>query len=421
MSQPHLQIRVALLTDHVAKGWMDGDMYLAYNIILQDCDWSTGIWHGSADKLAALVGGQWSKSTAKRVLKRLCQGRYITSHYVPKQMGNYDIAINNYVPTCGENKGKKLRRTKTRDYRVRLASELLGGFPTEPLDAEKGVSSEPLRGSPVTRIQEVHSVPPTSGGVGSDERSESRGGRPPRIADAIAGASPRSSASPKTETQPQTQLELGVEVPDAKVEVPVPENEVPPVSHEDPSPSSAAPLPPSEDEVQAAFEAHLADDGIWLANYLFMFLHTRPDTEIIRPWERLWADDFNKALSGGYTKEDLMLAILVSQTPAAKKYYRRAGKICEYLDMLIEKGRKLRDKGVLREHECKCHALFAMLEDLREHQETCETALAIDPADAAEELAMWAAEDAACEEGAARNWVDMADPFAGEREDENWQ
>jgi len=189
MSQPHLQIRVALLTDHVAKGWMDGDMYLAYNIILQDCDWSTGFWHGSADKLAALVGGQWSKSTAKRVLKRLCQGRYITSHYVPKQMGNYDLAINNYVPTCGENKGKKLRRTKTRDYRVRLASEPLEGFPTEPLDAEKGVSSEPLRGSPVARIQEVHSVPPTSGGVGSDERSESRGAGSPRIADAIAAAS----------------------------------------------------------------------------------------------------------------------------------------------------------------------------------------------------------------------------------------
>ena len=26
MNQPHLQIRVALLADHVAKGWMDGDM-----------------------------------------------------------------------------------------------------------------------------------------------------------------------------------------------------------------------------------------------------------------------------------------------------------------------------------------------------------------------------------------------------------
>ena len=31
------------------------------------------------------------------------------------------------------------------------------------------------------------------------------------------------------------------------------------------------------------------------------------------------------------------------------------------------------------------------------------------------------AEDASCEERAAPNWADMAEPFAGEREDENWQ
>ncbi len=419
MSQPHLQIRVALLTDHVAKGWMDGDMYLAYNIILQDCDWSTGIWHGSADKLAALVGGQWSKSTAKRVLKRLCLGRYVTSHYVPKQMGNYDIAINNYVPTCGENKGKKLRRTKTRDYRI--ASET-NGFSHDPLDfspnTSEGVSSEPLRGSPVARIQDLHSVPPTSGGVGSDEQSESRGAGSPRIADAIAGASAcrrEPSLRSKTETQPQ--FESGVEVPDTKVEVPVPENEVPPVSQEDPSPSSAAPLPVS----QELFEAYLEDEATYLATYLWSFLQHRPDVEVIRPWEKFWIADFDKALSDGHSKEDIELAILCSQAGKARELYKRALSICNQLPLLIEKGRKLRDRGVLQEHACKCGALFAMLEDQQEHQETCETALAIDPADAAEELAMWAAEDAACEEGAAPNWADMSDPFSDTREGENWQ
>ena len=86
--------------------------------------------------LAAKVGGQWSKSTAKRVLKRLCLGRYITSHYVPKQMGNYDIAINNYVPTCGENKGKKLRRTKTRDY-PQARQRTLRGSAMNPLTPSK--------------------------------------------------------------------------------------------------------------------------------------------------------------------------------------------------------------------------------------------------------------------------------------------
>ncbi|MFZ0685623.1 MAG: hypothetical protein WAM89_08755 [Terriglobales bacterium] len=420
MSQPHLQIRVALLTDHVAKGWMEGDMYLAYNIILQDCDWSTGVWHGSADKLAALVGGQWSKSTAKRVLKRLGQGRYITSHYVPKQMGNYDIAINNYVPTCGENKGKKLRRTKTRDYRVRLASEPLEGFPTEPLDAEKGISSEPLRGSPVARIQDLHSVPPTSGGVGSDERSESASGvRPPRIATAIAGASPcgrEPSLRSKTENQPQPQFESGVEVPDTKVEVPVPENEVPPVSQEDPSPSSAAPLPVS----QELFEAYLEDEATYLATYLWSFLQHRPDVEVIRPWEKFWIADFDKALSDGYSKEDIELAILCSQAGKAREMYVRALSICNNLDLLVEKGRKLRDRGVLQEHACKCGALFAMLEDLTEHQETCETALAIDPEDAAEEEAMYAAEDL-IGYGEVPDPLPDFDPFADTREGEDWQ
>ena len=414
MSQPHLQIRVALLTDHVAKGWMDGDMYLAYNVILQNCDWNTGIWRGSAASLAAKVGGQWSLATAKRILKRLCLGRYITSHHVPKQMGNYDIAINNYVPTCGENKGKKLRRTKTQDYRLRLTSE---GFSHEPLDAPKGVTTEPLAGSPVSRIQEVHSVPPASGGVGSDEQSESASGvRPPRIATAIAGASPRSSASPRTETQPQTQLELGVETPDPKVEVPVPENEAPPVSQEDPSPSSASPLPVS----QELFEAYLEDPATYLATYLWSFLQHRPDVEVIRPWEKLWIADFDKALSDGYSKEDIELAILCSQAGKAREMYVRALSICNNLDLLVEKGCKLRDKGVLREHECKCHALFAMLEDLQEHQETCVTALAIDPEDAAEEEAMYAAEDLIGYGEVPDPLLDF-DPFADTREGEDWQ
>jgi hypothetical protein len=412
MSQPHLQIRVALLTDHVAKGWMDGDMYLAYNVMLHYCDWGTGIWHGSADKLAALVGGRWSKSTAKRVLKRLCLGRYVTSHYVQKQMGNYDYSINNYVPTCGENKGKKLRRTKTQDYRVRLASEPLEGFPTELLDAQKGISSEPLRGSPVARIQDLHSVPPTSGGVGSDEQSESRGAGSPRIADAIAAAS-ASGRTSKPENQNQPQLESGVEAPDPKVEVPVPENEVPPVGVVSETPIPDIPPSPLPDD-------YFEDDATYLATYLWSFLQQRPDVKVIRPWERLWIQDFQSALDDGHTKEDIELAILCSQAGKAREMYVRALSICKNLDLLVEKGRKLRDKGVLREHECKCHALFAMMEDLQEHQETCQTAPAIDPADAAEEEAMYAAEDL-IGYGLAPDPLPDLDPFADTREGEVWQ
>jgi hypothetical protein len=415
MSQPHIQLRNALLDDHVAKGWMDGDMFLAYSLMLRRCDWSTGVWHGSAASLAALSGGQWSLATAKRILKRLCLGRYLTSHHVPKEMGNYDLAINNYVPTSGENKGKKLRRTKTQDYRLRLTSE---GFSHEPLDAPKGLTSEPLAGSPVSRIQHSHSVPPTSGGVGSDEQSESASGvRPPRIATAIAGAFPcRLEPSLRSKTKNQPQLGSGVEVPDAKVEVPVPENEVPPVSEEDPSP---VPQPPSR-EVEAAFMSNLQHECNWLANFLWMFIQARPDVEILRPWEKFWTGDFEKALSDGYSFEDIKLAILTSQIPSCRKYYYRGDSICKRLDMLIEKGRTLQERGVLQEHACECGALFAMREDLKEHQETCEDQLPIDPEDAAEEEAMYAAEDL-IDYGLAPDPLPDFDPFADTREGENWQ
>ena len=355
------------------------------------------------------------KSTAKRVLRPLCLARYITSRHIPKRMGNYDIAINNYIPTCGENKGKKLRRTKTRDYRIRLASEPLEGFPPEPLDGEKGVSSEPLRGSPVARIQDLHSMPPTSGGVGVGLEVEGVArSTASRNADAFADARPVvvPNGEPKIENQPQTQ-------PESEVEAPVPDSQVPPVgmASKTPTPNAAAPLPDAEMEEQA--KVYFEDPATYLATYLWSFLQHRPDVEVIRPWEKLWIADFDKALSDGYSKENIELAILCSQAGKAREMYVRALSICKNLDLLIEKGRKLRDRGVLREHECRCHALFAMLEDLQEHEETCVTALAIDPADAREELAMWAAEDAACEEGAAQNRADMADPFAGEREGEN--
>jgi len=412
MIQPHVQLRNALLDDHVKKGWMDSDMFLAYSLMLRRCDWSTGIWHGSADSLAALTGGQWSKPTAVRILRRLRLGRYVTSRHVDKVRGNYDIAINNFIPTIGENIGKKLRPTKTRDYRIGIASD--SDRWTTDQDHQRSCT-----GSPVSRIQDLPSVPPTSGGVGSDERSESRGAGSPRIADAIAGASPcrrEPSLRSKTETQPQTQLESGVEVPDAKVEVPVPDSQVSTVSQLDPSPVPQPPSPVTQEE----FEAYLEDDATYLANYLWMFLMTRPDVEIIRPWEKFWIQDFKSALDHGHTKEDIELAILCSQTGASKKYYIRAKSICDNLDLLIEKGQKLRQRGVLREHECKCHALFAMLGDLREHQETCETAQAIDPEDAAEEEAMYAAEDL-IDYGLAPDPLPDFDPFADTREGEDWQ
>jgi len=410
MIQPHVQVRNALLDDHVKKGWMDADMFLAYCLMLRNCDWATGVWIGSADALAALSGGQWSKPTAVRILRRLRLGRYITSHHVDKVRGNYDIAINNFIPTIGENIGKELRPTRTRDYRIGIAS-----------DSDKWATDQdrqrPCTESRVIRNQDCNLTPPSESGVGVGSGEARSAARTSRIANAIADARPvvvydenrKANPNPKTSSEPEVRV--------SEFEAPVQDVQAPPVSQEDPSPSSAAPLPEVSLE---EFQAYLEDDATYLANYLWMFLIARPDVEIIPPWEKFWIQDFKSALDEGHTKEDIELAILCSQTGASKKYYIRAKSICDNLDLLIEKGQKLLERGVLREHECKCHGLFAMLGDLQEHQETCEIAQAIDPEDAAEEEAMYAAEDAVGR-GQMTDITEMTDPFAGEREDESWK
>src|ERR1039458_2900622 len=104
----HLQIRNGIL-DHLASGQMTPDMFTAYYLMLARCNFATGVWHGSAERLVAETGGVWSLRTAQRVLERLIDGGYISSTYKRGKRGNYDILISNYVPTIGEHRGKKLR------------------------------------------------------------------------------------------------------------------------------------------------------------------------------------------------------------------------------------------------------------------------------------------------------------------------
>ena len=70
-----------------------------------------------------------------------------------------------------------------------------------------------------------------------------------------------------------------------------------------------APLPDAETEEQE--KAYFEVPANYLATYLWSFLQHRPDVEVIRPWEKFWAGDFGKALSDGYSKEDIEACHLV--------------------------------------------------------------------------------------------------------------
>src|SRR5271157_4220842 len=114
----HIHVRNGLL-EHVQKGWMDEQMYLAYSVMLHQCDWATGVWLGCALRLQAAIPA-WSLSTCRRVLNRLQRGLYCESEHDPGVRGNYRVLISNYEPTVGKSKGR-LRPTETQDWREAVA------------------------------------------------------------------------------------------------------------------------------------------------------------------------------------------------------------------------------------------------------------------------------------------------------------
>lgn len=129
-SPPHLKVWAGLF-DHLENGRMDGNMFAAYLIMCRTCDWPTGIWTGSAERLFALFPELGSVRTAQRVMRCLALGRYITMGNQRGVRGNYPVWINNYIPPCGENQGKKIRPTKTQFWKevTTPMSDMGGGTP----------------------------------------------------------------------------------------------------------------------------------------------------------------------------------------------------------------------------------------------------------------------------------------------------
>jgi hypothetical protein len=150
---PHTQLRHALIDDHLAKGWMDEQMFTAYSVILRQADFETGIWEGSALRLAETCN--WSKPKAVRVLRNLVLGRYITSKHIRGVRGNYSVMINNFIPTAGKLKGMKSRRTKTQDYRSAITCDSQAESSLIPYSVMDDPEQDQKVKSPATRVQDV--------------------------------------------------------------------------------------------------------------------------------------------------------------------------------------------------------------------------------------------------------------------------
>jgi Helix-turn-helix domain len=170
----------------------------------------------------------------------------------------------------------------------------------------------------------------------------------------------------------------------------------------------SGPTPPHDSGALPSLEHEPAR---WLANYLWCFLSIREDVEIPHSWERFWTKDFQDALDTGWSVDDLNVAIRKSQCGKAWDYYKRGASIVANLELLVEEEQQLEEEHLLSVTECPvCHgALIGNYIDLLdEHIFDCyDRKNPIDPEDAAEEEAMWLA-DELVSEGLVREHPDMA-------------
>jgi hypothetical protein len=116
VSKGFIQIRRGLL-EHVENGTIGLlDLGVYVQIHLQ-VNYETGVWMGSAAKLAATAPRDADDRAIRRSLENLERIGFIKRFMVRGKRGNYPVVVNKYEPQCGAMMGKRLNAEKTVDWR----------------------------------------------------------------------------------------------------------------------------------------------------------------------------------------------------------------------------------------------------------------------------------------------------------------
>jgi hypothetical protein len=103
------------LREHIKKGKLtpqDLGVYLYFHL---ECNWSTGIYHGSALGIAYGFDNPELKRHIQRSLARLRENCYINFKKGDGSHKGYDILIDKFEPSAGKLSGKRLNAWKNGD------------------------------------------------------------------------------------------------------------------------------------------------------------------------------------------------------------------------------------------------------------------------------------------------------------------
>jgi hypothetical protein len=96
------------LWDYVERGQISYFQLGLYITIHRQCDWSTGVWMGSATKLRSLSPGEGSLRSFQRALQHMVEIGLLKHFHTRGTRGNFPWLLNKFICRTGVHEGKQL-------------------------------------------------------------------------------------------------------------------------------------------------------------------------------------------------------------------------------------------------------------------------------------------------------------------------
>lgn len=117
------------LEEHLVAGRLSLFELGVYTVVLLQANPATGVWFGSAARVAASVPRNTHRRAVQRALARLAAIGFLRIFRRPGASGNYAVLVDKYEITIGPQAGRRVNAAASRDWR-QVVYEPVGGADT---------------------------------------------------------------------------------------------------------------------------------------------------------------------------------------------------------------------------------------------------------------------------------------------------
>jgi len=156
---------------HIKQGKLTPQDLGVYVYLHLECDWATGIYHGTALGIAYGYDNPDLKDSIKRSLARLRENGYINFRKGDGRHKGYDVLINKFEPQFGKLSGKRLDAWKNGDKVIPAYEDAPGAAPERPRSSTGDRPDHIPERPPIPEVPDVSDVPEVTDVPSDDDRT----------------------------------------------------------------------------------------------------------------------------------------------------------------------------------------------------------------------------------------------------------